>query len=199
MQRLVADFSIAALLYTDSDAAACLLRRLSRTLIAAGVHCAGFVEIGEPRRPGRPRCDMVIENLATGERLTISEDRGPLARGCRLDANTLATAIVQGRNSLQARPDILIVNKFGKTEGEGGGFRPLIADALEIGIPVLIAIPWRNIESWRLFAGDIAREFDIAKVLKANDQSIVSHFAIHLNGASGGTGGVEPSPLGSRN
>jgi hypothetical protein len=103
---------------------------------------------------------MVLECLATGDRLKISEDRGPLARGCRLDADALSQSIVSTMAAMQGSPDVLVINKFGKTEAEGGGFRPLIGDALELGIPVLIAVPWRNIESWRLFAGDMA--FEIA-------------------------------------
>ena len=64
------------------------------------------------------------------------------------------------RDALSEETSILVLNKFGKSEGEGGGFRPLIADALDRSIPVLIAVPWRNIESWREFAGAFAREVE---------------------------------------
>ena len=152
---------IVALLYSEGDAAARILRRLSETLREAGVACAGYIEKSVPPRPGRSRCDMIIENLSTGERLTISRDLGPFARGCRLDTDVLATAIEKGRHSLELRPDILIVNKFGKSESAGQGFRPLIVEALERGIPVLIAVPWKNVDSWRQFSGDFSRELAI--------------------------------------
>ena len=61
--------------------------------------------------------------------------------------------------ALATDPDLLVINRFGKTEAEGGGVRPLIADAVDRGIPVLIAVPWRNIASWRVFAGELAVEF----------------------------------------
>lgn len=37
-------------------------------------------------------------------------------------------------------PDLLIVNKFGKIEAAGRGFRPLIGDALDWGIPVIVGV-----------------------------------------------------------
>ncbi len=116
---------------------------------------------------------MVIECLSTGERLKISEDRGPLARGCRLDVGVLAEALVSARTEIQKQPDVLVVNKFGKSEAEGGGFRPLIADAIELGIPVLIAVPWRNIESWRHFAGELATEVAADTIGNDGDETLL--------------------------
>jgi hypothetical protein len=101
---------------------------------------------------------MLLEVLASGERLAISQDRGPAARGCALDTSQLLKAMEKVRATLASEPDLVILNKFGKTEAEGRGFRPLIADAIEYGLPMLIGVPWRNIESWRLFAGPYSRE-----------------------------------------
>ncbi len=101
---------------------------------------------------------MVLEEIASGECLPISQDRGPHARGCSLDVGQLLAAMQLVRAQLASRPDLLVLNKFGKTEAEGGGFRELIAEAIEEGISVLIAVPWRNIESWRLFTGGASRE-----------------------------------------
>jgi nucleoside-triphosphatase THEP1 len=155
---------ILAVTYSDSQQAADALRRLVGQLAVRGASCAGFIECAVPLRPGQSRCDMVIENLSDGQRLKISEDRGPMARGCRLDGGALADALAQVEVAMAARPDVLVVNKFGKTEAEGAGFRPLIANAIDHGIGVLIAVPWRNIESWRLFVGTFAREIDVGDV-----------------------------------
>ncbi len=168
MDDATADNGILAITYTDGERAAGVLSRLVDALVTGGARCAGFIQRDEPPPAGRVKCDMVLECLATGDRLKISEDRGPLARGCRLDADALSQSIVSTMAAIQGRPDVLVINKFGKTEAEGGGFRPLIGDALELGIPVLIAVPWRNIESWRLFAGEMA--FEIA-VEAAEDAS----------------------------
>ena len=55
----------------------------------------------------------------------------------------------------------LAVDEDGNFEGSVSGGcveGAVIADALERGIPVLIAIPTCNLDSWRAFAGDLAGE-----------------------------------------
>ncbi|MGE0768508.1 MAG: DUF2478 domain-containing protein [Hyphomicrobiaceae bacterium] len=180
MDRLRSDRRIIALTYADAQLAGHVMRRLVTKLVASGVSCAGFLEHDEPPQPGRARCDMFIENLATGARVKISEDRGPLARGCHLDASMLATAIEAAREALEESPDALVINKFGKTEAEGAGFRSLIADAVGLGVSVLIAVPWRNIESWRLFAGDLAIEVAVDSLGPEDDASAVAAIGLRI-------------------
>lgn len=155
---------VLAITYREKELVAGMLLRIVERLRAAGVTCAGFLQRDEPPSVGRSRCDMFIECLASGERLKISEDRGAMARGCRLDASVLTAAIVKASDALCDGADVLVVNKFGKTEAEGGGFRQVIADAIGGGIPVIIAVPWRNIESWRAFGGDLAVEISVEEV-----------------------------------
>lgn len=146
-----------ALIYTDSEAADRLLRAVALHLMEHDYKLAGLVQHNRPR-PGRSRCDMVLEELGSGLLVPISQDRGPHARGCALDIGQLLDAMQLARASLLTQPDLVILNKFGKTESEGGGFRPLIGEVVAAGLPLLIAVPWRNIESWRLFAGEMAEE-----------------------------------------
>lgn len=167
MSRLSPTAPITAVVYPDRRPPDALLAAVAIKLGAAGVSLAGFVERDLPR-PGRSRCDMILEDLATGTRVQISEDRGEQARGCRLQVGELLRAMTSALASLESRPDMLIVNKFGKTEAEGGGFRPLIAAAIEQGTPVLIAVPARNLDAWRRFAGELAVEYhhdDVASVM----------------------------------
>jgi hypothetical protein len=163
---------VTAIVYTDSDAADRTLRALALDLLERGHRLAGLVQHNHPR-PGRSRCDMVLEELSGGDLVPISQDRGPHARGCALDVGQLLTAIELVRAQIDGRPDLVVLNKFGKTEAEGGGFRDLIAEVIEAGLPLLIAVPWRNIESWREFAGDFSREivlgdrpFDLIPLLR---------------------------------
>ncbi len=151
------DPTITAFVYSDSSAADEALRQLAIGLTERGLRLAGLVQLNQAR-PGRSRCDMVLEEIASGACVPISQDRGPHARGCALDLGQLLTAMQLVRAQLDSRPDLLFLNKFGKTEAEGGGFRELIAEAIEAGIAVVIAVPWRNIESWRMFTGGEARE-----------------------------------------
>ncbi len=64
--------------------------------------------------------------------------------------------------ALAETPDLLIINRFGKTEAAGGGVRPLIVDAVDHGVPLLIAVPLRNVISWHAFIGDLAVEHQFA-------------------------------------
>ena len=56
------------------------------------------------------------------------------------------------------QPRLLVVNKFGKIEADGGGLRQAVAEAVELGIPVLVGVPARNLDRWRAFAGSLAIE-----------------------------------------
>ena len=151
---------IVALIYSDSDAADRAMRDIADRLAAAGWRLAGLVQHNE-RRPDRARCDMILQELASGELIAISEDRGPQARGCSLRVDQLLRAAELLQAALRDAPDLVILNKFGKTESEGGGLRPAIASAIDAGAPLLVAVPYRNLDNWRAFVGDMATEITL--------------------------------------
>lgn len=104
-------------------------------------------------------CDVALEELTTGLRTDLFEDRGPGASGCRLDVAALAEVNAQVARSLDNDPELLILNKFGKVEAEGRGLLDLVATAVDRSIPVVIGVPIRNLEAWRNFAGGMSVEF----------------------------------------
>lgn len=57
---------------------------------------------------------------------------------------------------LAAGADVLIVNKFGKHEAEGRGFREAIAEALARDIPVLVGVNRLNLAAFEEFSGGLA-------------------------------------------
>jgi nucleoside-triphosphatase THEP1 len=148
---------ILAIVYSDGLAADRLISELGYRLRDSGVKVAGIVQNNE-FNPSREKCDMDVEELASGELLRVSEDRGKEARGCRLNHSALTQAAALLSRALQNDPAIIVVNKFGKLEAEGRGVRGALAEAVELGIPVLVGVPSRNIEHWRLFAGGLAEE-----------------------------------------
>jgi nucleoside-triphosphatase THEP1 len=172
MSRLTAPAPIVAIIYSEGREVDPVIAGVADELRARGVRCAGFAQREVPR-PGRSRCDMALEDLATGEILGISQDRGPEARGCRLDVGELLRAMERARGHLAGSPDLLVLNKFGKTEAEGGGFRSLIAEAVELEIPVLLAVSWRNIDGWRSFAADLAIEHRLEDLPRENAERCV--------------------------
>lgn len=134
-----------------------LLAGLAGRLAARGLRLAGLVQVNTDRPGGGP-CDMDVRVLPDGPVLRISQNLGAGARGCRLDPDALETAVSAARTRLEAGADLLIVNKFGKQEAAGGGFRPAVADALEREVPVLVGLNALNREAFEAFTGGLAEE-----------------------------------------
>jgi hypothetical protein len=70
--------------------------------------------------------------------------------------------------------DMLIVNKFGKREAEGKGLVPVIGDAVDLGIPILVGVNGLNLAAFLAFAGEeaLALPTDVASVVQWCRQSI---------------------------
>jgi nucleoside-triphosphatase THEP1 len=128
-----------------------VLHALARDLAARGLRCCGTVQINAARPDAGP-CDMDVRVLPDGPILRISQDLGRAARGCRLDPTALETAVGLVAASLDRGADVVIINKFGKHEAEGRGFRTVIAEALSRDIPVLVGVNAQNLAAFHDFA-----------------------------------------------
>ena len=134
-----------------------VLAGLAADLTDRGLACCGTVQINTARADAGP-CDMDVRLLPDGPVLRISQDLGPSSRGCRLDPAALETAVGWVAARLSADADLLIVNKFGKHEAEGKGFRDVIAEALALGVPVLVGLNRVNRDAFLDFAQGMAVE-----------------------------------------
>lgn len=134
-----------------------LLADVAARLRADGWQLAGAVQVNGPPVEGRA-CDMDLHVLAGAEVVRISQNLGALSRGCRLDPTGLEQAVGLVEAALHGvpQPRLLIVNKFGKQEAEGRGFRPVIGQALAAGLPVLTAVNATNALRFEDFAGGLA-------------------------------------------
>ena len=132
-----------------------VLASLATDLAALGIRCCGTVQINtvNPGHGPTGPCDMNVRVLPDGPVLRISQDLGPSARGCRLDPDALETAVGLVAERLSAGADLLIVNKFGKHEADGRGFRDVIAEAVAMGLPVLVGLNSLNRDAFERFAG----------------------------------------------
>ena len=99
-----------------------ILAGLAAGLGARGIRCCGTVQMNTERPDAGP-CDMDVLVLPDGPVVRISQNLGVNARGCRLDTSALETAVAQVAARLDERTDLLIINKFGRHEAEGRGFR----------------------------------------------------------------------------
>lgn len=155
-----APYPILAIVYSDGLAADRFISDLGYKIRDAGIAVAGIVQHNKFIRD-RTKCDMEVEELASGIVLQLSEDRGREARGCRLDRGVLSEAAALLSASLENEPELVILNKFGKLEAEGRGLRDTLADAVQLGVPIVIGVPYRNIEQWRAFTEGLADECSV--------------------------------------
>lgn len=145
---------LAAVLYHPSqgDDIDRLLEQVARELKSRSYRLAGTVQCNAPGQAG-PCSDMVLEDLMTGRRVLVSEERGPLAKGCRLDSGALEAVAGLVRASIGPGIDVVIVNKFSKSEAEGAGLRQVIEAAVVAGLPVVVGINASSRVAWDDFAG----------------------------------------------
>jgi hypothetical protein len=157
---------LTALVYEESFDVGKIFAAIAEHARGAEIRVGGAMEKpAAAPAPGR-RCDMHLQDLATGQTIKISEERGALARGCRLDHDGLARICALVLFSLPDC-DLILLNKFGKSEAEGGGFRCIISDSLALDIPIIIGVPRRNLAAWRAFAGDFGTEVEARALFAA--------------------------------
>lgn len=134
------------------------LRSVAAALAAQGLRLAGVVPHAAVPAGSHP-CDMNLVDLHSGRLAAIHQPLGKESHACRLDADALEAIVAVVERGVEAqRPDLLIVNRFGKIEAIGRGFCPLIARALEAGIPVLVGVNDLNRQAFDAFASGMALE-----------------------------------------
>lgn len=130
------------------------LALLAQRLQERGIAVAGTIQINTDTGC-TDHCDMDVQVLPDGPMIRISQNLGAGSAGCRLDPGALEQAVCEVTPRL-ARAALLIVNKFGKQEAEGRGFRDLIGSALHEGKPVILGVNETNRAAFDHFASGLA-------------------------------------------
>lgn len=166
---------LAAIRYGKDDAVDVLLENVVRDLQAGGVRIAGYIQ--RESDTDLNRCPTThLEDVVTGERHVISQPLGTGAKGCRLDPQALATLCGALQAKLEEGVDLVVLNRFGKGESQGHGFRAAIGQALLAGVPVLTALNDLYVQDFHDFAGeDSARIFHSQADLDAWVQARLSN------------------------
>ncbi len=103
------------------------------------------------------QCDSALRLLPDGPVVRISQDLGKGSAACKMDAGALEEAVgIAAARLAKDGADLVVLNKFGLREAEGHGFRVLIADALESGIPVLLGVSDTHHAAFERFADRMA-------------------------------------------
>lgn len=157
-----------------------LLQAVAAEVRAGGIKACGLVQINSECADDGP-CDMDVRVLPDGPDIRISQSLGRGARGCRLDSQALESAAGYVAAALEAGAQIMIVNKFGKSEAEGRGLRPVIAEAIARDVPVIVGLNRQNEAAFETFAGGLAEKLPpdraaiaawIAAVLEAAEPTV---------------------------
>ncbi|WP_298910197.1 DUF2478 domain-containing protein [uncultured Aliiroseovarius sp.] len=130
-----------------------LLAGVAEALGDKGLKLCGTVQL-DTERAEEHHCDMDVLVLPDGPKIRISQYLGANARGCKLNPEALETAVGQTEERLRDGADLLIVNKFGKQEAEGRGFREAVGQALAQDIPAIIGLSEGVREAFMDFVGE---------------------------------------------
>lgn len=99
---------------------------------------------------------MVLVDIDSGVPFLVSQPMGSGSTACRGDPRGFAQASGVLRAALADAPDLVVVNRFGALEAEGGGFSAELLELLSEGIPVLTAVNERYLPTWQHFSGGAA-------------------------------------------
>ncbi|MEI2386140.1 DUF2478 domain-containing protein [Breoghania sp. JC706] len=152
---MTSDHRLAAIAAEDKSSVEPLFDTVIAKLQGEGRSIAGFVQRGACDDSG---CRNVtsMEDVETGERITIMQVLGSTSQSCQLDPDRLARVTVLALARLQTRPELAIVNRFGRAEAEGGGMRAVFEKALDLEIPVLTTISQDYRSQWSDYVGDLS-------------------------------------------
>jgi hypothetical protein len=166
--------TLAAVVFENGDTANGIMTDFALALGASGVRLGGFVQISEDT----DNCgckDTYVLDLETGVRTKILQDLGTGSQGCRVDPAALAVIGQLVANALAHRPELVIINRFGRLESEGKGLRDEIASAALSGIPTLVCVSTRYLDGWREFATDLGKELTCTPEALADWWKAVAH------------------------
>ncbi|MDE2393954.1 MAG: DUF2478 domain-containing protein [Burkholderiales bacterium] len=143
----------AAILKDGSADVDALLGEFAARQRAAGRRVRGLVMT----RPGTDRtcaAPMVLVDVDSGEQFLVSQPLGGASGSCRADPQGFARASRVLRDAAGQAPDLVISDRFGSLESEGGGFAAELLALMAEGVPVLTAVAPAHAEAWQRFSGD---------------------------------------------
>lgn len=169
---------ICAVVYDHDQQPDAALAGAVRRVTAAGLRPGGLLQDGEA---GSSSCcaTLFLEDIGSGRRIQAFETRGAAAGGCRLDTGSLAEAAGWLREAIEAEPDVLFINRFGRQEGEGRGLRDEIGTAVMAELPIVVGVSRAHLSDWQAFIGEESA------ILPANSQQIAAWCLAAAGGRSG--------------
>ncbi len=145
--------AVAAAVYIPKQADKSALLEFVTRLKGDQVSVAGILQ--ESRLdPGAGTRTIESVDISTGHRIPIKQ---PMANDmeCGLDVANLVETSAILREAVRARPDLVVIEKFGDQEQMGEGLLDEIMQIIVEGIPLLIAVPEPALGIWRRQCGGL--------------------------------------------
>jgi hypothetical protein len=144
---------LAAMVYGSGQGAVMdrILEGVAHDLAADGLRLAGAVQ-HTAHPASSPRCGMVLEDLGTGQTHPIAVDSSVVVQGCRMEPGKIEAMAMLAGEAIDRGADLFLLNRFGKNEIAGRGYRDVISEAVSRGLPVLIGVSAANAGKWDAFA-----------------------------------------------
>lgn len=144
--------TVAAIVYPPGSRIEEFFAALAARLARDGVAVAGLLQHG--LRAGiQDRCAFELEDLWSGRRYPISQALGEGSAACSIDHAAIAAASVVLRDAIEAKPDVVLVNKFGALEAAGEGLREEMNQIVAAGLPLLTTVSEAQVAAWRDYVG----------------------------------------------
>ncbi|MDJ0932954.1 MAG: DUF2478 domain-containing protein [Breoghania sp.] len=122
----------------------------------SGFRMASVVQIGG-KNEGCDVKTMALKSVRDGWGIRILEERGEQARGCRLSPHAITEVVARLERELADGADMLIVNRFGRSESESYGLRRVFERAVINGVPVPTAVRSDYMAAWAEFHDGLGR------------------------------------------
>lgn len=149
---------IAGVVYPRGAPIRQVMRAFVDDLKSQGVNVHGILQdIPKELDPANAGCGVDAIDINTGEHVALVRPTQYELDNkiCSLDLGQLAEASMILRRALDNHADIVVVEKFGKHEKDGGGLSDDLMAVISEGIPTVVTVPQEELGSWKRFTGDM--------------------------------------------
>ena len=139
-----------AILIPSHTSYADLLAAFAEEVRLDGFTTGGVLQV---RGKGQDESDVGMLCLETGETYPIMQKLGRDSC-CAVDTQSIASVSAALQSSINRKPDLIVVNKFGHLEESGEGLADEMMSAMAEGIRLLTTVSVKHLPAWLKFCGD---------------------------------------------
>lgn len=148
---VVTNATLAAVCSSNTTAVDLKIEALVTRLLGNGYHIQGVLQ--KPVDKNATGCNARLYRIGVNGQYNISQQLGAGSSSCNLDTEVLEQAAFDISSAITPDTDLVVVNRFGKRESQGGGFRAVFERAMELDIPVLTVVQEQMASSWLDYGG----------------------------------------------